>query len=239
MKVVIHCEPRIAWQGPFASKMSAGLDKIGIPNSICSSRSRMSDVAILLGTTCWRDIEADGGKYLLIDRCSFGDTNEWVSLVWNGHGRRGNHCAPSRPTGERWERIGVEVKPWVRGSKRVLCGQHEAYSPKWTLPDWYRNTSQVATHFRPHPAVPVVPVNLPVHQTWNDVGACLTLNSSVGVEAILNGIPTAVDDEGGMAWPGFNYGDDRRPWLNWLAWTQWHHDEIEDGKPIAHLFASI
>jgi hypothetical protein len=71
----IHCEPKIGWQGPFARKMQHGLTNLGIYSEITNARNRMGDIAILLGTTCWRNIEHTG-RYLLVDRCSFGDTNQ-------------------------------------------------------------------------------------------------------------------------------------------------------------------
>lgn len=241
MNVTIHAEPQIKWQGPFAEKMAAGLKQLGIAFETTNERSRVSDApAILLGTTLWREVEATG-RYLLVDRCSFGDTNRYVSLVLNGHGRRGDHCAPRHPNPRRWETHGVEVLPWRTGAGfSVLAGQCEPYSPKWqSMGEWYRSVMNVCTHFRPHPAEPINQTLLPVWSSFEGVSRMVTLNSSVAIDAILRGIPTVVEDEGGMAWPGFRVADDRLPWLHWLAWTQWHHDEIAAGEPIRHLFEHI
>jgi len=235
VKVTIHCEPQIPWHWPFARKMMQGLDAIGIPSRIVGCRERQSDVAILLGTSCWRAIEATGA-YLLVDRASFRDP-EFVSLVWNGHGRRGDHKVPRRPSVDRWKLHGVELKPWRTGRRTVLCGQTESYSPRWkSMLEWYQSAGNVCTHFRPHPAQPVNPTLLPEWRSFEDVARIVTLNSSVAVDAIINGIPTVVEDEGGMAWPGFTTGDDRIPWLRWLAWTQFSHEEIAAGETIRHLF---
>lgn len=228
LKAYIHCEPRIPWQGPFAQKMASGLQAIGIRAEITSSRQRVGDVSILLGTTCWAAIEAP--PYLLVDRCSFGDTNKWVSLVWDGHGRRGDHRVPKNVTSERWERIGPDLKPWRSGTKVILCGQTETYSPDWDrLEDWYASIN--ATHFRKHPRGEN-PTGLPQWNSWDDVGLCHVLNSSVGCEAVVNGVVTRSHDAGAMC--GFNGCRDK--WAHWLAWTQWSHDEIAEGHPIAHLF---
>lgn len=230
MGVLIHSQPAIRWHGPFARKMQAGLKALGIDAGITSSRARESDIAILLGTTLWRDVEKTG-RYLLVDRCSFRNTDQWVSLVWDGHGRRGNHCVP-KDKGSRWERIGVPVKPWQSGSRVVLCGQTETYSPDYpTLTSWYSTVT--ATHFRPHPAGDN-PTGLPIARDWTDCGLAVTLNSSVGVDAAINGVRVRAMDKGSMAWGAMK---DRREWLRWLAWTQWHHDEIEAGIP--HLFEDL
>lgn len=238
--VFIHADSAIGWHNPFAQKMRDGLRAIGIAAGISCSRSRESDVAILLGTTLWRHIETTG-NYLLVDRCSFNHTDEWVSLVWNGHGRRGEHLVPEH-RGDRWQRIGCEVKPWSSGSRTVLCGQTETYSPSYKdLTSWYDQTVTGASHFRKHPAGDN-PTGLPTIRDWDDVGLAVTLNSSVAIDAVMAGIPTVTMDGAAMAWDVTSHRcyeaikPDRRAWLEWLAWTQWHHDEIRRGKPIKHLF---
>lgn len=244
MGVLIHCEPRIGWQGPFAAKMAQGLAAIGIPVQTTASRARESDIAILLGTTCWRQVEATG-RYLLVDRCSFGDTNQWVTLVWDGHGRRGDFKA--RCSAERWEDIGVPTLPWKGGSRVVLCGQTEPYSPHYgSLGEWYARVQAETdvTHFRAHPAGDN-PTGLPTTDTLDDCRKVITLNSSIGVGAVLAGVPTVTMDEAAMAWDVTSHRPDitttacRDEWCHWLAWTQWHHDEIEEGLPIKHLFEEL
>jgi hypothetical protein len=217
--------------------MAAGLKAIGVRCEITSERERREGLPILFGTSLWRHLEV--GDYLLVDRCSFGDTNQYVSLVRNGHGRRGDHRVPASPSADRWRRHGVPVLPWRDGRRRVLCGQTEPYSPDWSALDaWYRAAG--GTHFRRHPAGEN-PTGLPETRSWNDCGLALTLNSSVGVEAVLAGVPTVTMDAGAMAWDVTGHRPDeivkppRQDWLHWLAWTQWHWDEIAEGKPWAHL----
>jgi hypothetical protein len=237
--VVIHSSPHIGWHRDFAPKMANGLRNLGVHYEIASARHRIRDgLAILLGTSSFRDCEK-GGDYLLVDRCSFGDTNQWVTLVRNGHGRRGEHRVPDGAPADRWERYGVPVKPWQTGSRRVLCGQTESWSPHHlNLTNWYRQVK--ATHFRKHPRGDN-PTKLPEARDWTDCGMAITLNSSVGVDAVLAGVPTVTMDQGAMAWdvaghtPNEIRTPDREPWLHWLAWTQWTHDEINEGTPWAHL----
>ena len=136
------------------------------------------------------------------------------------------------------------LQPWRTGGRVVLCGQTESYSPHYRrLLDWYSGITK-ATHFRKHPAG-MNPTDLPSIKDWDDVGLCVTLNSSIGVESVMRGIPTVTMDESAMAWDVTGHSQDeivtpeRRPWLEWLSWTQWHHDEIEAGKPIKHLFEAL
>lgn len=243
-RIAIHCEPRIEWQRRRAPQMQAGLRAIGIDSFITNRRERQTYHAILLGTTCWRNIEAIG-DYLLVDRASFGDPH-FVQLVWNGHGRRGKHRVPDGYC-DRWEKIShyTKVYRWEGcGERVILCGQTDTWSPKWTSPErWYGSVAN-ATHFRKHPAGDN-PTRLPLAHDWSNARLVVTLNSSVGVESVLNGIPTVTMDEGAMAWdvtghlPGEVVTPNRDKWLEWLAWTQWQWDEIEKGEPIRHLFEEL
>jgi len=244
MLVTVHAAPHIAWQGEFVGKVIEGLRRVGARYQVTSSASRIDDgLAVVLGTTCWRAVEASG-PYVLVDRCSLGDTRHWVTLVRDGHGRRGDHRVPRGCPPARWEWMedaaAVRIAPWHNGAKRVLCGQHETYSPKFSAPrDWYRAV-RGATHFRCHPAGDN-PTGLPPCRSWDGVGQAITLNSSVAVEAVLAGVPTVTMDEAAMAWdvtshdPTETVKPPRLPWLHWLAWTQWSHDEVLEGKPWARL----
>lgn len=258
----IHFQPGIAWHFPFARAMASGLDRLGIPFALTTEQSRVSDdCAILLGTSCFRAVEATG-EYLLVDRCSFGDTNKYVSLVFNGHGRRGDHKIPFYHDASRWALHGVELAPWVKnagthiesyreGRSRLVCaGQMEAYAPKLSpaidaLDFWYDSMNRMCTHFRPHPAADAETIargpSLDIWRSWDGVRGLMTFNSSVAIEALIHGIPADVDDEGGMAYgwrAKCRYIDNARlELMQRLAWTQWHHDEISLGEPIRHLFA--
>jgi hypothetical protein len=243
-RAVIHVEPRIEWQASFAPKVAEGLRASGIPYAMTQSRQRLGNaMPILLGTTCWRGVEADG-PFLLLDRCSFGDPANWISIVLNGHGRRGDHRVPAVRDGSRWERHAVEVYPWrTSGTRAILCGQTETYSPHFaTIEEWYDVVAEHCTHFRPHPAAPTpvgrsAAVRLQSASSWDSCRRAVTLNSSVAVHTVFEGIPTVTMDEGAMAWdvtahcPNETRLPDRTEWLHWLAWTQWTHDEIRRGIP--------
>lgn len=230
-RVAIHYEPAVEWQAQRVQDFSEGLKALGIHHTVTSSRERTADVAILFGTTFWRRVE-DEQPWLLVDRASIGDP-EYVSLVWNGHGRRGDHCVPESVDEARWNALEVDLAPQqVPFRDTVICGQTEPYSPHWrTMDEWY-STIVGATHFRPHPAGGN-PTILPVKRGWD--ANFHVLNSSVAVEAVIRGCPVKVHDEGSMA-HGIR---DREEWAHWLAWTQWSWNEIREGEPIRHLFERV
>lgn len=243
--IAIHAEPGIAWQKQRAPQFQRGLQALGINAIITNSRQRETDKAILLGTSCWRHIEGNG-DYLLVDRASYGDP-DFVQLGWNGHGRRGDHCVPKDPDPWRWHlQTGqFTLFDWEKsGTRNVLCGQTDLWTEAYvSLNAWYARVQRdyLVTHFRAHPAGRN-PTNLARTNDWSDVGLAITLNSSIGVEAVMKGIPTVTMDTGSMAWDVSSHClsdrimPDRRKWLEWLAWTQWNWSEIETGYAIRHLF---
>lgn len=236
--IAIHASPSIGWHQLRAKQFETGLKVLGFDPIVTAERQRITDYSVLLGTTLWRSIEGSG-EFLLVDRASVGDPAH-VQLVWNGHGRRGDHCIPSK---RRKRSLEVELGKWRSGERIVLCGQTETYSPHYeTLEDWYSEVE--ATHFRPHPAGGN-PTGLPTVRDWDKAHMAVTLNSSVAVDAVISGIPTVTMDEASMAWAVTSHVTDERvmpdrmAWLEWLAWTQWHWVEIEAGTPIKHLFERL
>jgi hypothetical protein len=244
-RVIIHAEPAIRWHALFAPKVAEGLRSAGVPYMLTRSRERIDEgLALLLGTTSWRQVEASG-PFLLFDRCSFGKPSEWMTIVLNGHGRRGDHRTPDVHDASRWERHRVELADWIMGGSRtILCGQTETYSPHYTTMDaWYGEVAGRCTHFRPHPAARAedrhsrLCSSLAHTTSWDDARVAVTLNSSVAVDAVLSGIPAVTMDEAAMAWDVTSHSPEdvvtpaRDEWLHWLAWTQWTHDEIRSGVP--------
>ena len=130
--------------------------------------------------------------------------------------------------------MGVDIKPWQTGGSRVvLCGQTESYSPQWArLEDWYGSVK--ATHFKAHPQG-INPTGLPDVRDFENCRCAAVLNSSIAVQCVLAGVPTVTWDEGCMAWDvtGHSLKDirmpDRLPWCHVLAFTQWSDDEIREG----------
>ena len=232
--VAIHYNPNIDWQGARARDFSSGLKALGIPHDTTESRNKVSDVSILFGTTYWRGVEEEPG-YLLVDRASVGDP-EYVQLVWDGHGKRGDHKAPDNVGDDRWRALNLPYPPDpVNGYlDTVICGQTETYSPNWaSLEDWYDSIPD-ATHFRPHPKGNN-PTGLPAKRGALGLDKYHVLNSSIAVEAILSGLHVQIHDAGSLA-----YGiGERASWAHWLAYTQWSWQEIAEGEPIRHLFEDI
>lgn len=229
---VIHASDSIPWHKEWSKAFAQGFANLGIPYRVTDSRTRIDGtVPVLLGTSLWRAIEASG-EFLLVDRASFNNPTTWATLVWNGHGRRGEFRIPENYGSMRWRQHGVELEDWKRGLITLLCGQTETFSPKWaSLEKWYYACLPIATHFRPHPHGSNE-THLPIHTTWESVSKALVLNSSVGVEALMRGVEVIAYDE---AFMGYGVSrETREEWCHWLAWTQYHISEIRTG--LKHVF---
>lgn len=240
MGAVIHMMPAVPWHTPFAQRLAAGFNRRGVNWVATSNPVRLNqDIPILLGTTFWGNIEHDGGNFILVDRCQYGDTEEWVSLARNGRGYRAEW--PLRTDPSRWERYKLPLLPWKTGERVVLCGQVGTYTPDWhDERNWYESVKDRCTHFRPHPNGDN-PTGLAELADWKEVKCAVVLNSSIAISTIFCGIPTIVMDRGSMAWPITGHDFDtiltpeREQWAHWLAWCQWHHEEIAEGIPWDYI----
>lgn len=159
---------------------------------------------------------------------------------------------------DRWEKLGVNLKPWAKGDHIVLCAQvpwdasvdHVDYMA-WLgeAADALRAINRRVV-FRPHPMANLGPIPGFEYSTKpivNDlVGAhcVVAFNSNSTVEGVIEGVPAVVCDKGAMAWDvaGHSLGEvaappmeDREAWAADLAYSQWTLDEMRSGEAWEHL----
>lgn len=242
--ITIVASPRAPHQMTHATSMAAGLLRHGL-RSVVTHRATDTgpdDTVICWG---WREGQlhrARGAQVLVMERGYLGDRFEWTSLAWNGLNNYGE-LPVVEDHGERFRRhFDHLLKEWnPTGSYTLICGQvpGDMSLQGRDLHGWYEE--QAARHsparFRPHPLAhrraPVREVKgAPriegdLEQALDGASLVLTWNSNSGVDALLAGKPTHVEDAGGMA-----YGIDetnRVPWLYRLAWRQFTLEEITSG----------
>lgn len=83
-------------------------------------------------------------------------------------------------------------------------------------------------------------------QALSNAWAVVNFNSGPGSQAIINGIPSFVDQSSLAAPVGnLNLADiekptmpDRQTWLDKIAHTEWTVEEISSGLPLARIFQS-
>lgn len=197
---------------------------------------------------CWgwrrgKALRDAGHDVLVLERGYIGDRFAWTSLAWNGLNNRGT--APIIDDGgERFERNHAGMlKPWnPEGDYVLIMGQvpGDASLQGRDLSGWYAEQAakdwRMPVYFRPHPlaykraAVHSVDGAKTLAGDLSDAleraAWVVTFNSNAGVDALLAGKATHVDDEGSMAWNVTN----REQWAHRLAWRQWSMDEIASGE---------
>lgn len=163
---------------------------------------------------------------------------------------------------ERWDALGVQLKPYSSGDNVVLCGQvpWDASVDHHDHRQWLSEVAQklrVITNrklvFRPHPLAvsSLPPINgleystKPLAQDLANAHCVITFNSNSGVEALIAGKPIFAFDEGAMGYQLANkdLGElenlvypNRQQWARNLAFAQWTPDEMKQGLAWKHLF---
>lgn len=161
---------------------------------------------------------------------------------------------------DRWEALGIDLKPWGAGEAILLAAQvpWDASVEMVDYTGWLFGTvariKAMTTRpilFRPHPKARLPRIEGlgysegPIR--WEDIHAVVTYSSNLAVEGIIEGVPAIVDDPGAMSCAVANrhlgalenpVRPDRRQWAYDLAYTQWTPQEMAEGLAWAHLFRS-
>lgn len=196
---------------------------------------------------------------------------DYWAVTANGMGWSANPCR-NNMTADRWKTFGVDLKPLVnkyagdypayQEKPVVICGQvpwdanvqdtDHLHWVKASIKLWERMGHSVM--FRPHPRIPLdqyllpyVPVidNGPLAELWRKAKAVITFNSTIGVDAAINGLAVVASDPRSFAWPVAGKLIDsvlaapqlaaREQWAANLAYCQWNLTELASGKAWEHL----
>lgn len=154
-----------------------------------------------------------------------------VDTFETGHwqiSRGGLNRPPLDDSPQRFRALGLTIKPWTAHIRpRILCSQSvgDASHPFDTaekLAAWVAGVPH--DEHRPHP------LEQAPTETLDDMlkraGKVITWNSTVGIDALLAGVP--VEAHGPACYAGVTA---RRPFFNRLANGQWTSQEMADGLP--------
>lgn len=185
--------------------------------------------------------------------------NHYYAAGFNGLNGRADFRNKNMPP-ERWESLGVQLKPYSRGEKVILCAQvpWDASVDHHDHLAWLKETASILKGvttrpivFRPHPLAKLPPLpgceysTAPLVDDLKSAHCVVTFNSNSGVEALIDGKTIMAFDEGAMGWELANkkLGDienlkypDRKQWARNLAYCQWNLDEMKQGLAWKHLF---
>jgi len=245
MKILVHCLPTIGWHRRYYEFFREGFRKHGIHiNHTASPVAIDGTVPLLFGPNYWKGVERASNKYLMVNRKFVGNVNDNVAISWNGYNGQGRFCVQDvSPT--RLRRHTFDIEPWreVVDGYTLLLGQFDlGRCGRYTgLREWYNhveaNTGDKIL-FRKWPGS-----DRPLKKDLAGARLAVSLNSTVAIETVLQGVPTVAMDEQSPAWPicAHNLGhvhrsNNRLAWLEYLANCQWHYLQIQNGDFWRQLF---
>lgn len=154
---------------------------------------------------------------------------------------------------DRFDAWNVQPKPYVTGTKIVICPSSETMT-RWTtgmdVNTWVENTKQqlqkhtdmsIEVRYKPRSNGTSGPraAKVPIEEQLQDAHCVVTSISLAAMEAQINGIPTICHSDSfandissnslninDLKYPS---DDERQQWFNNLAYSQFTQDEIESG----------
>ena len=250
MAVRIIANPRAPHQVRHAEAIRQGFARHGVKCRVSHGATVEDETVVCWGWRqgkVWREM---GKSVLVMERGYIGDRmGVWSSLAWNGLNNRGTVPPVPEDGGARFRaHHDGKLQEWnPAGDYVLIVGQvpGDASLQGRDLSGWYAQQAArdwgLPVRFRAHPLAhrrgPVRPV--PGATTMNGeladalAGAAhvVTFNSNTGVDSLLAGKVTHVDDAGSMAWNV----TDREQWAYRLAWRQWTLDELASGFALEHV----
>lgn len=199
------------------------------------------------------------GSLVILER-GFVKREDYYVVSFNDLNNRGSFPHGLDSPGDRWDRLGVELKPWGAGDEILVVGQvpWDTSCQHVDHVAWVRRTIKTmrlsfpgrVIVFRPHPlqkkAVPLaglsanwVDTTRPLDKALEEARVVVTFSSTVGVDATIAGRRCYVADRTSMVHDLWDQGartPERERWANWLAYCQWTHEEMRAGLPWLHLY---
>jgi hypothetical protein len=206
--------------------------------------------------------EANGGTVLVAENGYINGRHEggdYYALAKHGHNGSGDWYVGGR---ERWDALGVELKPWRATGGHILVAPSRSFGKRGTVmpfswaDDVTRRLQEVTDRpirLRQHPAngTPSTPLGEDLRDCW----AVVVWHSTVGVRALIDGIPVICESSAWVMKDAFgvypevsavsemerqlvplDYGHRDPAWWA-LAWAQWSVREIAAGIPFEYLLA--
>lgn len=208
---------------------------------------------ILRGTgSILRDCEERGEDYIYCDHSYFRQTRQVLSqmpgrvTLSKGHFRLVPNDRYYRDLGDmpsdRWERLGIEIKPWRKDGKHVVVvpvskwvAMYNGFDPQ----TWLRDTmAELKKHTRRQIIVKPKDSDTPIEDVLENAWALVTMESNAAIDALTAGIPVfagvsaasyplANDDLADIEHP---HMPDREQHFANLAYQQWTVREIMAGE---------
>lgn len=166
------------------------------------------------------------------------------------------HSGTGDSTGERWQRLGIEIQPWRTGGTHILVCPQSKWWHEWFMGDtpeaW---ADRIVAELRQYTDRPIVVRHKPVIATGviggavaeakrqldealTDCWAVVVHQSGVGIQAALAGVPVFATGAGAVSPMALSdlsqiespiRPEGRHEWASVLADNQWSQAEIRGG----------
>jgi hypothetical protein len=199
-------------------------------------------------------------KPLVVLERGFVKRDEYYGVALNGLNGLG-YFGPKGNPSDRWDALGVEIKPWKSGGDYILvCGQvpWDASVQHTDHVQWCQDTvatiqsrTDIPVRFRPHPETAdfdygLEPSAASFDEDVANAHAIVSFSSTSAALAVLEGVPIFTMDRGSIAWDVGNHvlakellehphKPEREPWAHDLAYSQWTVAEMEAGLPWGRI----
>lgn len=173
------------------------------------------------------------GQVLVAENAAWGNGlagRRWISLARDRHNTAGMF-----PLGgaERWDALGIELKPWRTEGETVLLPQRGIGSAPTAMPrDWLVGAqARFPGRVRRHPGRGDAK---PLEEDLAHCGRVVTWGSGAAVQALMWGIPVVSEMPD---WIGAQDNTDagRLEMFRRMAWAQWKLEEVSAGVPFERL----
>lgn len=183
-----------------------------------------------------------------------GHEHHYYAIAEGWHNGGGRWCSGGP---ERWEALGIELKPWRKeweGEYVLVCPNRSFGIPGRMMPhDWpertvakLRKETTSAVRLRPHPGNDRP--KRPLEEDLAGAKAVVIWSSSSGVHALIAGVPVVCDAPYWVCKDAafrsvtqlktLGCGlSERETALQRMAWAQWSVAEIASGEPFRRLLA--
>jgi hypothetical protein len=188
-----------------------------------------------------RDAMDRGIPIIILENPVWYEGNRMEYYTWAYNGLHGLGTLPTPP--ER-SRPHPKLKPWKdwQSGRITVFGQVPTdKAVRGNDMQLWKQTVQAAlpnSEFREHPIM--IPSKYhnqmePLSRCFEETSLAVTYTSTIGAEAVINGIPTIACHAGSLAYPmaTHNLSDEpitpcREEWIHNLSWRQWSiHEELD------------
>lgn len=170
-----------------------------------------------------------GRPVLVAENASWGNEfcgSQWYTIARRWHNQKGYFDFHGN---ERWDSLGVDLKPWRTTGETVVLPQRGIGAPEHSMP--YGWGHQFNARIRWHPGRNP---SIPLEEDLKNCMKVITWGSGAAIKAMMMGcrvasyMPNWIGDQD-------NTDEGRLSCLRNMAWCQWRLAEIDSGEAFARL----